>query len=83
MTASCTNVVFLMNRREAHPYSKWAVVPIAVAGLLSASLELPVEIRRYIPLAIGGGWLSVQGGWTLIRYLHAHPGLHVVEPGRL
>jgi hypothetical protein len=65
--------VFVWNRREPHPYSWQSALAIALAGLLSAGLEVPLDGRRYIPLLIGGLWLLAQGVTTLVRYLRTYP----------
>jgi hypothetical protein len=67
------------NRNEVHPYTPWAVLPIGLAGVLSAFLDLPAKSREFIPLTIGGAWLLVQGLWTLVRYLRAHPSPRAME----
>ena len=72
-------VVYAWNLSDARPYSWWAVLPIAFAGLVSASIDLPAKSRRFLPLVIGGLWLLAQGGWTLARYLRAHPRRRVLE----
>jgi hypothetical protein len=75
-------LVYALNRREAHSYSKGAMLPIALAGLLSAAVEIPSGGRIFIPLVIGGGWLSARGGWALIRYLRIHPRTQAPEGDR-
>lgn len=65
--------VYAWNRREAHPYSWQSALSIALAGALSAGLELPPRSRRYIPLLIGGVWLLAHGVPTLVRYLRTYP----------
>ncbi len=66
-------LVFGLNRGEVHPYAWWSVLPIALAGLLSAAVEIPPASRQVLPFIIGGGWLLAQGGWTFVRYLRTHP----------
>ena len=65
--------VYSWNRRDAHPYSWQSALAIALAGLLSAGLEVPLDGRRYIPLLIGGLWLLGHGVPTLVRYLRTYP----------
>ena len=65
--------VYFWNRREAHPYSWQSVLVIALAGLLSAGLEVPPNSRRFIPMLIGGVWLLAHGIPALVRYLRYHP----------
>ena len=66
-------VVYASNRREGHPYSWQSTLAIALAGLLSAGLEVPPIGRQYIPLLIGGAWLLAHGIPTLVRYLRTYP----------
>jgi hypothetical protein len=65
--------VYSWNRREAHPYSWQSVLAIALAGLLSAGLEMPPNSRHFIPMLIGGLWLLAHGVPTLVRYLRTYP----------
>jgi hypothetical protein len=65
--------VYVWNRREAHPYSWQSALAIALAGLLSAGVEVPLDGRRHIPLLIGGLWLLAHGVPTLVRYLRTYP----------
>ncbi len=65
--------LYSWNRHEPHRYSVWAVAPIAVAGVVASTLELPPVSRQFVPLLIGGAWLLAHGGWTLLHYLHDHP----------
>jgi hypothetical protein len=65
--------IYAANRREARPYVWWSVLPIAVAGLASAWLDLSVKSREFLPILIGGAWLLARGTWTLVHYLRAHP----------
>jgi hypothetical protein len=65
--------VYVWNRREAHPYSWQSALAIALAGLLSAGLEVRLDGRRYIPLLIGGLWLLAHGIPALVRYLRTYP----------
>ena len=65
--------VYVWNRREPHPYSWQSALAIALAGLLSAGVDVPLDGRRYIPLLIGGLWLLAQGVPTLVRYLRTYP----------
>jgi hypothetical protein len=65
--------VYSWNRREAHPYSWQSVLAIALAGLLSAGLEVPPKSRHFIPMLIGGVWFLAHGVPTLVRYLRTYP----------
>jgi hypothetical protein len=65
--------VYAGNRRDAHAYSWQSALAIAVAGVLSAGLEVPPQGRQFIPLLIGGVWLLAHGVPTLVRYLRTHP----------
>jgi hypothetical protein len=65
--------VYAGSRREVHPYSWWSALLIALAGLLSAGVEVPLDGRRYIPLLIGGLWLLARGVLALVRYLRTYP----------
>ena len=65
--------VYWWNRREPHPYSWQSALAIALAGLLSAGLEVPPKSRQFIPLLIGGVWLLAHGVPTLVRYLRTYP----------
>jgi hypothetical protein len=73
LMAAAAFLIFILNRREPRPYSAWSVLPMAVAGLLSAAIELSSESRQKLPLVIGGAWLLWTGAWTLVRYLRDHP----------
>jgi hypothetical protein len=66
-------VVYAWNRRGVHAYSWQSALAIALAGLLSAGLEVPLDGRRYIPFVIGGLWLLAHGVPTLVRYLRTYP----------
>jgi len=74
--------VFVLNRGEVRAYSFWTVFPMALAGLLSAAVELPSQSRQLLPLVIGGGWLLWIGSWTLVRYLRAHSKPDIGREGR-
>lgn len=76
-------LVFALNRKEAHACSAWSALPIALAGLLSAAVEIPSGGRIFIPLVIGGGWLLTRGAWALMRYLHAHPRSQALQRDRI
>ena len=65
--------VYAWSRREAHPYSWQSALAIALAGLLSAGLEVPSRSRHFLPVLIGGVWLLAQGVPTLMRYLRTYP----------
>jgi hypothetical protein len=67
------SLIFILNRREARAYSIWSVLPMAVAGLLSAAFEISPESRPWLALLIAGGWLLSIGTWTLVHYLRSHP----------
>ena len=54
-------------------YSWQSALAIALAGLLSAGLEVPPKSRQFIPLLIGGVWLLAHGVPTLVRYLRTYP----------
>jgi hypothetical protein len=71
--ATVAFLVFLLNRGEARSYSVWSVLPIALAGFLSAAVEIPPENRQRLPFVIAGAWLLGIGTWTLVRYFRAHP----------
>lgn len=75
-------LIFVLNRREARPYSLWSVSTIALAGILSTAVEFPAFSQMFVPWLIGGAWLLAQGGWTLIRYLHSHPRPKALEQNR-
>jgi hypothetical protein len=72
-------LVYALNRREARPYSWWSVLPLVIAGLASARLDLPPKCRQFLPILIGGAWLLSRGTWTLVHYLRAHPRDAAVE----
>ena len=74
---------YFMNREEVHPYSYRAVLPLALAGILAAFLDVPPHSRQFLPLVIGGVWLLALGAWTLIRYLHTYPKRQALESGGL
>ena len=65
--------IYVWSRREARPYSWQSALAIAVAGLLSAGLEVPPKSRQFLPLWIGGAWLLAHGVPTLVRYLRTYP----------
>lgn len=72
-TLAMAALLYLMTRRDAHAYTWVSVLPVALAGLLAAFLDLPPDIRIVIPLLIVSGWLVVRGLWFLIRFLHKYP----------
>ena len=72
--------IYAFNRLQAHWYSWWSVLPIALAGWASLWLDLPRSSRQFLPLLIGGAWLLARGAWTLARYLRANPRHPVAEP---
>jgi len=76
-------LVFFMSRKDAHSYSWWSVLPIALAGFLAAFLELPPEASVVAPACILGAWFLIRGTWTLIRFLKSHPRLNEMERGRV
>ena len=65
--------VYVWNRREAHAYSWQSAVTIALAGLLSAGVEVPPGSRRFIPMLIGGVWLLAHGIPALVQYRRTYP----------
>ena len=65
--------VFASSLRDAHPYSWQSALAIALAGLLSAIVEMPRDARHFVPLLIGGVWLLAQGVPALVRYLRTYP----------
>jgi hypothetical protein len=65
--------IYFLNRKDVPSYSLLAVLPIALAGLIAAALDLTQEIRWLMPLVICSAWLLAVGIWTLIRYLRTHP----------
>ena len=65
--------VYAWSRREAHPYSWQSALAIALAGLLSAELQIPLRSRLFIPMLIGGVWLLGQGVPALVKYLRTYP----------
>jgi hypothetical protein len=65
--------VYAGNLRDAHAYSWQSALAIALAGLLSAAVEVPPRSRQFIPLLIGGVWLLAHGVPTLVRYLRTDP----------
>ncbi len=65
--------VYAGNRRDAHAYSWQSALVIALAGLLSAGVEVPPRSRQFLPLLIGGAWLLAHGVPTLVRYLRTYP----------
>lgn len=73
MTSIAAVLEYWWNRDEPRRYPGWAVVPIAVAGVLSLAWDLPGKSREYVPLMIGGVWLTAHGLWTLAGYLRANP----------
>ena len=64
--------VYAGNRRDAHAYSWQSALAIALAGLLSAGVEVPPRSRQFLPLLIGGAWLLAHGVPTLVRYLRTY-----------
>lgn len=74
--------IYFWNRDEVRPYSWRAVLPIALAGFIAATLDLKSEARWFVPLVIGGAWLLGMGTWTLIHYLRAHPKPDTGQEGR-
>ncbi len=72
MTGIAAGIYFL-NRNGVRPYSWIAVLPIALAGFIAASLNLEHESRWFLPMTICGAWLLGIGAWTLIRYLRTNP----------
>jgi len=72
-TAIAAFLEYWCNRDEPRRYAGWAVVPIAVAGVLSPVWDLPGRSRQFVPLLIGGAWLTAQGAWTLAGYLRSNP----------
>jgi hypothetical protein len=65
--------VYVWNRREAHAYSWQSALAIALAGLLSAGVEVPPGSRQFIPMLIGGVWLLAHGIPALVRYRRTYP----------
>jgi hypothetical protein len=83
VTLAMAAVLYLITRRDAHSYSWVSVLPVALAGLLAAFLDLPPDIRRLIPVLILSVWLIVRGSWLLVRFLRTHPRLEQMDGGRL
>jgi hypothetical protein len=65
--------IYTLNRREVRSYSLWSVSPIALAGILSVTVAFPHLSQIFLPWIVGGAWLVVQGGWSLVRYLRSYP----------
>jgi len=64
---------YYWTRDDARPYSVWSSAAIAAAGWLTVAWELPARSTAFLPLLIGGLWLSAHGLWSLVRYLRANP----------
>jgi hypothetical protein len=74
-------LVFLLNRRDAHPYAWWSVLPIALTGFLTFVLGSLSKFTMVFPLLVFGAWLLAQGAGTLIRFLQNHPRMNELEGG--
>jgi len=83
LTLAMAVLLYLMTRRDAHAYSYISVLPVALAGLLAAFLDLPSNVWGFIPLLILSGWLIIRGIWLLIRFLKTHPRIGELDGGRL
>jgi len=75
-------LVYVLNRRDVHSYSWWSVIPIALSGLLSATLGLPSYLSFCFPVLILGTWFFTRGTWTLIRFLRNSRDRSSLEHGR-
>jgi hypothetical protein len=75
-------LVYVLNRRDVHSYSWWSVIPIALSGLLAATLGLPSYLYFFLPMFILGTWLFARGAWTLIRFLRNSRNSSRLEYGR-
>ena len=83
VTLAMAAVLHLITRRDAHAYTWFSVLPVALAGLLAAFLDLPPNTRTIIPILILSGWLVIRGLWLLVRFLRTHPRLEELDSGRL
>jgi hypothetical protein len=72
-----------LTRKDAYPYSWVSVLPVVVAGVLVAILDIPNNIRPATPMLILTGWLIIRGIWLLVRFLRTHPRSGEFEGGRL
>jgi len=66
-------------REEVMPYSVWSVSALGVAGIPVMAWDLPAKSLPYVPLLIGGIWLSAHGWWRLIHYVRSNPRFRWVE----
>jgi len=65
--------IYFINRNSVRPYSWRALLPIILAGFITAAIELEPVYRITAPWFICGTWLLGIGTWTLLGYLRAHP----------
>lgn len=66
-------LLWVLNRKIERPYGFWAVLPLPLAGLAALLPDLPVRSLQLVPLVIGGAWLLLRGGWTLLQFLRRSP----------
>jgi hypothetical protein len=82
MTAMAA-LVFLMSRNDAHSYSLYSVLPIALAGSAIAFLNLSHKAIIVAPAFILGAWFLIRGTWMLVCFLESHPRLNETHRGSL
>jgi hypothetical protein len=74
--------IYLLHRNSVRPYSLRALLPMVLAGFITAALNLEPDYRMIAPWFICGAWLLGIGTWTLVRYLQAHPKANTGQDGR-
>jgi hypothetical protein len=66
-------LAFLLNRKDAHSYSWYSVIPIILVGFLPIAMEFPRQFIMVFPVLVYGTWLLLQGSLALTRFLRDNP----------
>jgi hypothetical protein len=72
-------LLYAVNRNSERPYRWWSSLILALTGPAFLLADIPVRLRRPVPLLLAGVWLLAEGGCALVRYLRENPPPTAVE----
>ncbi len=73
LMAALAAALYALNRKSEHPYRWWSLSVLGFMGLVFLWVDVPSLLRPFLPVLLGGSWLVLLGGLTLIQYLRDNP----------